>query len=85
MHQVALELAGYKRLQTPRLHCITFYLGGDCGRADYVQRYAQPEHILDDRHGNGHQNGKDGEDSDSDAGFLSSSEDDEPVTGAADL
>lgn len=54
-------------------------------RADYVQRYAQPEHILDDRHGNGHQNGHDKEDSDSDAGFLSSSEDDEPVTGTADM
>ena len=53
--------------------------------ADYVQRYAQPEHIAENGHSNGHQNGDADEDMSAD-GFLSSSDDDDtPVTGAADL
>ena len=60
-------------------------------RADYVQRYAQPEHIAENGHSNGHGQGQGDDDEDmskdgSADGFLSSSEEDEtPVTGAADL
>ena len=74
------------------------HIGFACGRAcalslpclgaDYVQRYAQPEHIAENGHGNGHAQDDDDDMADgaSGDGFLSSSEEDEaPVTGAAEL
>ena len=52
-----------------------------------MQRYAQPEHIAENGHGNGHaEDDEDMADGASGDGFLSSSEEDEaPVTGAAEL